>query len=199
VGLNCPGCAASIYAADIQLVDAIWLKWEEAALFSSNLGHCTYTIFTIFPHIHDTQLLQRALSMYHINWEVSETHAELNTMCTDTWDATPELFYSTVKTARCFAKAVIASRLPHLVEEAEVSAFLPTAEPQFRDLFFQEVGASTTLSLLGCLCAQHTGDEKAAVRYSKAELDINVNPFRHTQAHMALGVTQTKLLQQEED
>jgi hypothetical protein len=83
---------------------------------------------------------------------------------------------------------MIAARLPHLVEGAEVSAFVPTAEAQFADLGFQIFGAELPLSLVCGLCALHSGDQNQALMYAKAELTGNLNPLKQTLAHLALAV-----------
>ena len=57
-----------------------------------------------------------------------------------------KLFSYARKTAQCIAKALIATRLPHLVEEAEMAAFLPTAVAQFPDLCFQIFHCALPLS-----------------------------------------------------
>lgn len=82
IGYNNPAAAASTYAADILLVDKAWLKWESAALFSSERQHFgSFSFACAWPMISDTSLLERALSMCQISWDISETQAELTSMC----------------------------------------------------------------------------------------------------------------------
>ena len=94
------------------------------------------------------------------------------------------------KIAQCVAKALIAARLPHLVEEAEVSAFLPTAEVHFSDLCFQSCFSGLSLSLLCSLCARNLGAKQHASTYAEAELTINLNPLKQILAQMALAAAE---------
>jgi hypothetical protein len=94
------------------------------------------------------------------------------------------------KTAQCIAKALIATRLPHLCDAAEVSAFLPTAEVQFSDLGFQAFSCSLSLRLICSLCARNLGAKHQASTYAKAELMGNLNPLKQTLAQMALAAAE---------
>jgi hypothetical protein len=150
-----------------------------------------FTIFHVWPLIYDTQLLERALSLWHMTWDVSETQPELISMCVGKYSIEKDsrrVFYNTPTTAECSAQGLIATRLPHLVEGAEVPALLPAAEEQFGDLVFQTLGCGLPLSLVCSLCARHLGDRHQASVYARGELIGNLNPLKQTFAHMALAV-----------
>ena len=84
------------------------------------------------------------------------------------------------------------------MEEAEVSAFLPTAETQFRDLAFQMHGTGTTLGLLCSLGARHAEDTNQAETYAKRELMSNLNPIKQLRAHMAFAISQCQQKEEQE-
>ena len=199
MGANCPANVARTFVADIHLLNSIWTKWEAAALFAVEHGHIHMTWANVWPIIDDARLLERALSMYRVTWDVSETQSEIASMTvfpTSYYDEKDgrEMFSNRPKTAKCFTKALIAARLPHLVQQAEVSAFLPTAEAQFADWYFTTTsGTGPTLSLVCSLCANHVvGDESKsqALMNAKTELMGNLNPIKQTLAHMSLAVAQ---------
>jgi hypothetical protein len=189
--MNPPASAAFAFLADIPFANEIWSKWEPAAAFAAESGDFMYTIFKVWPLIYDTQLLERALSLWHVTWDVSETQPELISMCVGKYSIEKDsrrVFSNTPKTAQCYAKGLIATRLPHLVEGAEVSALLPAAEEQFDDLRFQLAGCGLPLSLVCSLCARHLGDRHQASVYARGELIGNLNPLKQTHAQMALAV-----------
>ena len=191
INLNQPASAAFTFLADIPFANEIWSKWEPAASFAAESGDFTYTIFNVWPLIYDTQLLERALSLCRVSWDVSETQPELISMCFGKYSIERDgrrVFYNTPKTAKCYAKGLIATRLPHLVEGAEVAALLPAAEEQFGDLIFQIGGCGLPLSLVCSLCARHLGDRQQASVYARGELIGNLNPLKQTHAQMALAV-----------
>jgi hypothetical protein len=154
-------------------------------------GHFQYTVTEVWPLIYDPRLLERALSMYRVTWDVPETHAELVSNCTGTWRRIHdgrEFFYNTPKTAQCIAKGLIAARLPHLVEQAEVPGLLLTAEARFRDNLFQKGSSGLPLSLVCGVCALLLGDKSQALMHAKSELVGNFNPLQQTRARMAVAV-----------
>jgi hypothetical protein len=184
---------AYTFVADVQLVDEIWAKWESAALFEIGSGNLNmyYHINNNWPLIHDNLLFARTLAMYHVTWDVTDTQTELITRCAGNYTIEKdgrEVFFLAPKTAQCLAKSLLAARLPHLVEEAEVATFLPTAEAQFVDLVFQVFGTGAPLSLVCSLIARHLRDKRQASMYAKAELIGNLNPLKQTLAQMALAV-----------
>jgi hypothetical protein len=190
VGFNQPASTAFTFLADIPFANEIWSKWEPAASFAAESGDFAYTFFHVWPLIYDTQLLERALSLWHVTWDVSETQPELISGA-GKYSIEKDgrrVFYNTPKTAKCYAKGLIATRLPHLVEGAEVAASLPAAEEQFGDLTFQITGCGLPLSLVCSLCAWHLGDKYQAPVYARGELIGNLNPLKQTQAQMALAV-----------
>jgi hypothetical protein len=192
VGLNPSSHAAFTFVADMQLTNDIWKKWEPAALFAANSGNFQYTIFAVWPIICDTRLLQRTLLMSRVTWAVAETQPELISACIGKYSIKKdghEAFYNEPETAQCFAKGLIAARLPHLVEEAELLAFLPAAQAQFADLAPLSWGTGLPLSLVCSLCAQNLEDKKQASTYAKAAL-VNLYPPKQTLAYMALGVAE---------
>ena len=205
VGINCPANIARTFVANIHLLNSIWTKWEAAALFAVEHGHIHFTWANVWPIIDDARLLERALSMYRVTWDVSETQSEIASMTAlfsyyDEKDGR-EVFSNRPKTAKCFTRALIAACLPHLVQKAEVSAFLPTAEAQFADWFFTTAsGTGPSLSLVCSLCANHVVGDKSknqALMYAKTELMGNLNPIKQTLAHMSLAVNQG--VEQEEE
>jgi hypothetical protein len=196
VGLNPAVNMAFTYIADIPLVDEIFRKWEPALAFAAKKGHFRYTVFCVWPVIHDSRLLERVLSMSDVAWDVPENHATLVSTCTGKYSIHKDgrdIFYHNIKTAQCLVKGLIATRLPHLVEGAELSDFLLTAEAQFGDLMFQICGSTgLPLSLLCSLVAQHLGDKKLASKYAKVELIGNLNPLKQTLAQLALAGFQSR-------
>jgi hypothetical protein len=96
------------------------MKWETAAIFETARGELpVYNIFHCWPLIHDTRLLERVLSLYHVTWNVPETHSGLVSMCHGKYNIEKDgrkAFYNAPKTAQCFAKGLIAARLPHPLE-----------------------------------------------------------------------------------
>jgi hypothetical protein len=135
--------------------------------------------------------------MCRVSWNESETHTEWGALCLGNYNMERdgrELYYQSPKTAKCVVKALVAARLPHLVEEAEVLDFLPTAEAQFDDLIFNGFGVFEVLSLLCSLCAQQTDDTELASVYAKIALKT-VHPLKQTQAHVALATTQRPQLE----
>jgi hypothetical protein len=188
VGINFP-VNASFTCADIPLTNDIWLHWETAALFAVELGDSEGV--EAWPLIYDVRFLERALSMCHVNWDVSE--AELASMCFGSYRLEKdgrEVFYNTPKSAQCITKSLIAARLPHLVEKAEVHVLLAMAEVQFADLWFESGTTGVSLSVICSVITQHLGDKHHALMYAKTELTSNLNPLKQTHAQMALGVTQ---------
>jgi hypothetical protein len=191
VNLNQPASTAFTFLADIPFANEIWSKWEPAAAFAAESGDFMFTIFHVWPGIYDIQLLERALSLWHVTWDVSDTQPELISMCFGKYSIEKggrRVFYNTPKTAKCYAKGLIATRLPHLVEGAEVAASLPAAEEHFDDLMFQIMGCGLPLSLVCSLCARHLGDKHQASVYARGELLGNLNPLKQTFAQMALAV-----------
>jgi hypothetical protein len=189
--VNSPASTAFTFLADIPFANEIWSKWEPAASFAAESGDFAFTIFHVWPGIYDIQLLERALSLWHVTWGVSETQPELISTCYGKYSIEKDgrrVFCNTPKTAKCYAKGLIATRLPHLVEGAEVSALLPAAEEQFSDVWFQIAGCDLPLSLVCSLCARHLGDRHQASVYARGELIDNLNPLKQTFAHMALAV-----------
>lgn len=159
--------------ADIPLTNEIHQKWEPAAKSAASIGRFSFTVFHVWPHIFDTGLLERDLSMYCVIWDVSATQTEVVSTCKGHYRSKKhgrEVFYHAPKTAACFAKALIAARLPHIVEEGEVSAFLPAAEAQFADLTFLAMSTGLPLSLVCSLIVRHLGDKHHAAMYAKSEL-----------------------------
>jgi len=137
-------------------------------------------------------LLQRALSVCRVTWDVSETHPEFASVCHFHYSIEKdgcEVFNQAPQTAKCLAKGLIAARLPHLVEQAEVPAFLSTAEAQFADLISQFT-TGLPLSLICSLCARYLADNKQASMFAKEELTRNLNPLKQALAHMAVGVAE---------
>jgi hypothetical protein len=132
--------------------------------------------------------------MYRVTWDVSETHTELVSSCAGTnWrrrcEDGREVFYHTPKTVQCYAKGLIAARLPHLVEQAEVPGLLLTAEAQLRDNTFQiGVSVGLPLSLVCGVCALHLRDKNQALVHAKSDLMGNLNPLKQTPARMAVAV-----------
>jgi hypothetical protein len=189
--LNSPANTAFTFLADIPFANEIWFKWEPAASFAAESGDFAFTIFHVWPLIYNTQLLERALSLWHVTWDLSETQPELISMCLGKYSMQQDgrrVFYNTPNTAKCYAKGLIATRLPHLVEGAEVAVSLPAAEEQFRDLAFQILGCGLPLSLISSLCARHLGDRHHALVYARGELIGNLNPLMQTHAQMVLAV-----------
>ena len=196
VGVHHSAQTAFTYIADIPLTDDSWAKWGPAALFAANNGNFQFTIFYSWSLIYDTRLLQRALSMTRVTWDVPETHPEFASVCFFNYSIEKDgraAFSQAPKTAQCVAKSLIAARLPHLVEQSEVSAFLPTAEAQFADLVSQKYGTGLPLSLICSLCARQLGSNKHASVYANAELARSLNPLRQTLARMAVGVAECSI------
>jgi hypothetical protein len=193
VSFNNPANAALTFCANIQLTNQIWAKWEAATLFASNNGSVVW-VFGSWSLMHDTRLLERILSMCHVTWDVREEQAELASMCQGRYSMVcrerGKVFFSTPEAIQHFAKAVIAARLPHLVEEAEASALLPAAETQFADLFFHIFGSGMCLGSICSLIAQHLGNKSQASLYAKAIMANNLNPVKQTLAQSVLAVTQ---------
>jgi hypothetical protein len=184
--VNSAANAAFTYIADIPLTTEIWIKWESALLFASINGQCSG--IRALELIYDHRLLGRVLSICGISWSASETHpAFQNSRRYSVGKGGYQAFYNAPKTLQYVARSVVAARLPHLVEEAEVYDFLATAEAQFADLSFQMLTAELPLSLVCSLCAWHLGDRKQALVYAKAELLRNLNPLKKTLAQMALA------------
>lgn len=129
--------------------------------------------------------------MCRMTWDLSETQSELVSMCYQPYSIEKDghqSFYNIPKTAWCFVKALIAARLPHLVEETEVLALLSAAELQFADLSFQTHFTGLPLALGCSLCARHLGDRDQASVYAKEELLRNLSPVKQNLAHMTLAV-----------
>jgi hypothetical protein len=193
VGVNQTLIVALTIIADIPFTNEIWAKWVPAALNAAKNRNFAFGVFFVWPLIHDTQLLQRTLSMCNVTWDVSETHPELILMCVSNYSLEKDgrrACYHAPKTAQCYAKALIAARLPHLVEGAEVPALFPIAEAQFHDVVFQVNGAGLPLGLLCSLCAGHLGDNHQALVYAKEELIRNLNPLKQILAQMALAAAE---------
>jgi hypothetical protein len=200
VGFNNSANVSFAYVANVTLTDNVWTKWEAAAIFSINHSHIRFFHWN-WLLIHDTRLLERALSMCHVTWNVSETQSEVIGMCGGAYTLQKnghEAFYNTPKAAQYLAQGLLAAQLPHLVEEAEVPGLLPAAEAQFDDVIFQLYGTGVPLSLVCSLIARHLGDRSQALMYAKAELMSNLNPLKQTLAQMALAVPQCFIDDEEE-
>jgi len=127
----------------------------------------------------------------HVGWHADEHQAEIVSFCTGAWSAEEDgklLFYSTPKTGAAYAKALIASRLPRSIEQAEVVAFLPTAELQFQDIMFHASLHAPSLSLLCSESAAQVGDLQSVEAWAKAELHKNLNPIQQFRGHWALAL-----------
>lgn len=183
VNFNLPVNTSFTNAADMQLTNETWRKWESALLFASTSLHSVDPV--IWPLIHDPQLLERALSIRRVTWDVSEESSSFHVAFRF---SIGRVFCYARKTVKCIAKGLIAARLPHRVEEAEVDAFLPTTAAQFSDVCFQIWNSALPLSLVCSLCARHLEKKEQATTYAKAELTGNLNPLKLAMAHMALGV-----------
>ena len=189
VAENSPASAAFTFVADIQLTNEVWVKWEAAVLFAT--VNCNSVDPFIWPLIYDSRLLERVLSIRQVAWNVPETTTSFHVPFFYSAEKDGRRVFSfTRKTAQCIAKALIATRLPHLAEAAEVAAFLPTAEAQFPDLCFQTVYCALPLSLICSLCARSLGAKHQASAYAKAELMGNLNPLKQTLAQMALAAAE---------
>jgi hypothetical protein len=190
VGYNNPASAAFTFVADMQLTNEVWVKWEAAVLFAT--ANCNSVNLFLWPLIYDSRLLERVLSIRQVAWDVPETNPSFHTFstyCIEKKDGR-KVFSQACKTAQCIAKALIATRLPHLAEAAEVAAFLPTAVAQFPDLGFQFASCASPLSLICSLCARSLGAKHQASTYAKAELTGNLNPLKQTLAQMALAAAE---------
>lgn len=195
VGVNCPLSTAFACVADIPLANEIIKKWEPALEYAAKRKNFQYTVFFVWPLIHDSQLLERVLTISGVAWDVSETHPVAVSTCSGQYSIQKdglEAFFHNIKTAQCLVKGLIAARLPHLTEGAEVSNFLLPAEAQFADLTFQYGGSGLPLSLVCSLVAQHFGDKKQASKYAKTELMGNLNPLRQTLAQMVMAGSQSR-------
>jgi hypothetical protein len=192
LAINGPSSAAFSFCADIPFTYKTWAKYETAALFANRSGKHQTTVFHVWPLICDTRLLARVLSMCRMTWSVSITHTELVSTCYMGYSSITkdgrEAFCMTPKTAQCVVKALVAARLPHLAEKADVLAFLPAAEAQFADLTRQLWGSGLPLSLICSLAARHLGGNKQMLMYAKEELMGNLNPPRQALAQAALAV-----------
>jgi hypothetical protein len=180
------------YVADIPLASEIWQNWESAALFASAKGNFLQgSIIHVWPLIDDAGLLDRTLSMCRINWNASET--QLVSMLFNNYSLEKDgvsVFHCAPKTVQCLVKCLIAGRLPHLVEQPELSAFLPAAEAQFDDLVFKIFGTGFSLRVVCSSIAKHLGDRQQALIYAKTEVISNFNPLKHILAQTALAVAQ---------
>jgi hypothetical protein len=189
---NYPAHTAFTFVADISLTNESWDRWEPAMQFAADNGDFHQTTFSAWPLIYDARLLKRALSVCRVTWDVSETHPEFASVCHLHYSIEKDgrgVFQQAPKTAKCLAKGLIAARLPHLVEQAEVPTFLSAAEAQFADLV-SRFYTGLPLSLICSLCARHLGDNTQASMYAKTELTRNLNPLKQALAHMAVGVAE---------
>jgi hypothetical protein len=163
--------------------------WEAAVLFAT--ANCNSVDLFLWPLIYDSRLLERILTIRQVAWDVPETNTSFHVSYSySTENDGRNVFSCARKTAQCIATALIATRLPHLAEKAEVSAFLPTAVAQFSDLCFQHLFSALPLSLLCSLCARNLGAKHQASAYAKAELTGNLNPLKQALAKMALAAAE---------
>ena len=197
LGTGATLAVAGTIVADMQLTNAVLAKTDEAALFASGVRPFGLAITHILPHLYDLPMVTRLLTACHLSWNVDSANPELAQLCFGTWRTEKQL-YNVPETVAAMAKVIIAVRLPHRVQAAEVSAFLDTPEAHIHDSIQQIMAMGPTLSLLCSLCARHLSDGMLAERFAQSELSLNLNPVKQQQSLMSLALARLSGEQHEE-
>lgn len=162
-----------------------WLHTYCSQEFSELWPNGAIEIMSLWPHIHDSQLLRIILTTYGSTWHSPPSAAGIGyRMVNREGREVTSLFSGTMV---AISRAVMALMLSQTVEAAEVLPFLQQAESAFDDLGFQSHFHSSPLSLLCSKCAASVGDGRTALKYAGQELSRNVNPAKQIQALISMG------------